>query len=80
MRVWFILKFNSLTHERDWHLIYPYHITPESNIKVRKIKGTLHQQKKLLIVKKISLSAPQETYRKHYGEYTYWCQGAKGYN
>ena len=31
-------SFNPLTHKSDWHLISPYHITPESNIKVRRIK------------------------------------------
>ena len=29
----------ALTHKSDWHLISPYHITPESNIKVRSIKN-----------------------------------------
>ena len=27
-----------LTPASDWHLISPYHITPESNIKVKRIK------------------------------------------
>ena len=31
-------SFNPLTCKSDWHLISPYHITPESNIKVRRIK------------------------------------------
>ena len=30
--------FNPLTPASDWHLISPYHITPESNIKVKRIK------------------------------------------
>ena len=30
--------FNPLTPMSDWHLISPYIITPESNIKVRRIK------------------------------------------
>ena len=29
---------NPLTPKSDWHLISPYCITPESNIKVRRIK------------------------------------------
>ena len=28
----------SVTPKSDWHLISPHHITPESNIKVRRIK------------------------------------------
>ena len=31
-------QFNSVTLKRDWHLISPYNITPESNIKVMRIK------------------------------------------
>ena len=30
--------FNPLTPKRDWHLISLYHITPESNTKVRRRK------------------------------------------
>ena len=39
----------------DWHLISPYLITPESNIKVRSIKELITYKKKLLIVKQILL-------------------------
>ena len=31
-------RFNPLTPNSDWHLISPYHINPELNIKVRRIK------------------------------------------
>ena len=33
-----VCPFNSSTSKSDWHVISPYHITPESNIKVRRIK------------------------------------------
>ena len=34
----FIFLFNPLASRSDLHLISPYHIGPESNIKVRRIK------------------------------------------
>ena len=34
----FIFLFNPLTLRSDLHLISPYHISPELNIKVRRIK------------------------------------------
>ena len=33
-----VCPFNPSTSTSDWHVISPYHITPESNIKVRRIK------------------------------------------
>ena len=33
-----VCPFNPLTSTSDWHVISPYHITLESNIKVRRIK------------------------------------------
>ena len=50
MKNTFILSycpFNLLTPKSDWHLISPYHITPESNIKVRRIKELITSEKKL---------------------------------
>ena len=58
MKNTFILSyclFNPLTPKNDWHLISPYSITPESNIKVRRIKELITCEKKLLIVQQILL-------------------------
>ena len=44
---------NPLTHKSDWHLISPYCITPESNIKVMRIKELITNKKKLLIFRQI---------------------------
>ena len=37
---------NPLTHKSDWHLISPNCITPESNIKVMRIKELITNKKK----------------------------------
>ena len=37
---------NPLTPKSDWHLISPYCITPESNIKVMRIKEMITNKKK----------------------------------
>ena len=42
---------NSLTPKSDQHLNSPYNITPESHIKVMRIKKNDHQLKKLLTVR-----------------------------
>ena len=39
--------FNSFTPKSDWHLISPYHITPESNIKVRRMKELITDERSL---------------------------------
>ena len=48
MKNTFILSycpFNPLTPKSDWHLISPYHITPESNTRVRRIKELIMCEK-----------------------------------
>ena len=46
---------NSLTPKSDQHLISPYNITPESNIKGHENKGHDHQLKKFYIANQILL-------------------------
>ena len=46
------MSFNPLTPKSDWHLFSPYKITPDSNIKVMRIREMINK-KKLLIVKQI---------------------------
>ena len=41
-----IRRFNPLTPKSDWHLISPYSIIPESNIKVTRIKEMITNKKK----------------------------------
>ena len=73
MQVGHLFEANPLTPKSDELLILPYNITLESNIKVTRIhdQGNDHLLKKLLIIKKFSLSAPQELYREQYGECAY---------
>ena len=71
--------FNS-NLKRDFHLISSIRVTSEPNIKVA--KGNDCQQQKYLIVRQIlnsSNTLPQEKCQEKCGEYTYWCQGVKGY-
>ena len=49
--------FNPLIPEGDYHLISPFNITPELNIKVMGIKEMIINQKNLLIVKQILLAS-----------------------
>ena len=46
---------NLLNPKSDQHLISPYHITPESHMKVTRIKKMITNKKKLLISKQILL-------------------------
>ena len=55
----------------DQHLISPYNIIPESNIKVRRMEEMITQPKKLLIVKQILLISNLGKCREQYGENTY---------
>ena len=48
---------NPSTPKSDWHLIFPYNVNPESNIKVMIIKEVIIL-KMVLIVRQFSLSAP----------------------
>ena len=45
-----LIMLNPLTPKSDKHLISPFNITPESHIKVRRMKGMITR---LLIVKQI---------------------------
>ena len=42
---YFSLYVNFLIPKSDWHLISPYHITIESNIKVMRIKELIAYEK-----------------------------------
>ena len=61
----------------DQHLISPYNIIPESNIKVRRMEEMITQPKKLLIVKQILLISNLGKCREQYGENIYRYQGVK---
>ena len=63
---------NPLIPKSDQHLISPFSIIPESNIKVMRInEGNDNQLKNLLIVKQIPLARTSGLYREQYGEYAY---------
>ena len=64
---------NPLTPMSDWHLISPHSITLEWNAKVMRIQEMITNLKSSRMLNIFSLSAPQEMYRKQYGEYPYWC-------
>ena len=49
---------SALTLKSDKYIISPHNITPESYIKVMRIKKNDHQLKQLLIIKQILFSAP----------------------
>ena len=66
-------SLNPLTPKSDQHLISPYNITPESHIKVKRIKEMINKYTSFWLLNKFSLSAPWEMYREKYGEYAYWC-------
>ena len=52
-----------LTTMGDWHLISPYRITLESNVKVMRIKEMTTNFRSYRLVNQFSLSAPLEIYR-----------------
>ena len=56
----FMSIVNPLMPKSDKLLISSFNISPESSIKATRIRGNDHQLKKLLMVKKISLSIPLE--------------------
>ena len=61
-----ILGVKGLIPESDEHLISPFNITPQSNIKVMTIKEMIINWRTSWFSNKFSLPA-------HYGDYTYWC-------
>ena len=63
------VEVNPLDPKSDWHLISPYHITPESSTKVMGIVMITNSR----LLNKFSLSASLEMYGEQYGEYAYWC-------
>ena len=70
--------FNPLILKSDQHLISPYNINPDSNIKIIGIKEMITNLRRSWLLNKFFLSATLEMYREQYGEYTYWCYGEKG--
>ena len=73
---------NTLNPKSDEHLISPYIISPESHIKVMRMKEMISNEKSFWSVNKFSLSVPWELYKKQYGEqygdYAFWYKGVKG--
>ena len=51
-------NINSLNPNSDYHLTSPYNITPESHIKVMRIKEMVTRKEALWLENKFSLSAP----------------------
>ena len=62
-----------LTPESDQHVISPFNIIPESNIKVMRIKEIIINWRTSWLLNEFSLPAHWEMYREQYGEYAYWC-------
>ena len=52
------LALNPFTLKSDKHLISPYNITPESHIKVTRIKEMITIKRSSWLLNKFSLSAP----------------------
>ena len=69
---------NTLIPESDQHLISPFNITPESHIKVMRIKEMIINWRTSWLLNKFSLLAHKEIYREQYGEYAFWYKGEKG--
>ena len=67
-----------LTTMGDWHLISPYRITLESNVKVMRIKETIKNLRSSKLSNKFSSSVPQEMLRELCREHEYLCNGVKG--
>ena len=67
--------FNLLAPKSDQHLISPYNITPESHIKVMRMKEMITNLRSSQKLKKFLLLAPWEQYE----EYTYWFKGVNGW-
>lgn len=53
-----ITLLNPLTQESDWELISSYNITPQSNIKVARIKNMINNKRNSWFLDKFSTSAP----------------------
>ena len=49
------LRVNPLIPKSDWHLIFPYNITRESNIKVMRMKEMITNKRSSLFSNKLSL-------------------------
>ena len=69
---------NTLIPESDKHLISPFNITPESHIKVMRIKEMIINWRTSWLLNKFSLPAHKEIYREQFGEYAFWYWGVKG--
>ena len=67
----YFCDLNPLTPESDQHIISPYNITPESHIRLTRIKEIITNYRGSLFLNKFSLSAPWKTYGEQYGEYAY---------
>ena len=57
-KYYYLHSINSLNPKSNQHLISPYNITPESHIKVMRIKEMITNQRSFWLVNKFSLSAP----------------------
>lgn len=76
---WRYQSVKLLTSESHQHLISPYSIIGESNIRVLRKKGNDRLVKELLIGEQILLVSAVGKQREQYEEYTYWCWAKKGY-
>ena len=63
---------NPSAPKSDKHLISPYHIPPESNMKVVRIEEMITNWRSSWLLNKFSLSASLEMYGEQYEEYAYW--------
>ena len=68
-----IITLTLWSPKSDQHPISFNSITPESNIKVMRIKKMITNWRGSWLLNKFSLPALEEMYREHYGEYAYWC-------
>ena len=57
----------------------PYNNTPESNIKVSRMKEMITCYKSSRLLNKFSSSEPQEMYKEQFVEYAHRCKAAKSY-
>ena len=73
---------NTLNLKSDEHLISSYNISPESHIKVMRIKEMISNEKSFWSVNKFSSSVPWELYKElhgeQYGDCAFWYKGVKG--
>ena len=63
---------NPWTPKSDQHLLSPYNITPESHLRVTRIKEMITNQSSSWLLTKFFSLEPWYMYGEQYGEYAYW--------